>query len=207
MANATAERIERNETRTQVQPFTIEVDHPRNCDLLLQSIPGCRLRSAISAGRTVKDVKTGELRIPQDQSRFLGQLPPVPGMQLAVNPSKLTYEVIDPLHKDIALCDRIQSSINRMEESPVRISGKLRGVPPIKGTLDVHRMKTLCREIGWLLEANEVKVINGVQPSQEEVEAMPGHFMTNPGSQVHNSQPRFEKDFDAWLERMQSAGG
>ena len=127
--------------RTLVPPFVIVADHPRNCDLLLQCIPGCRLRSALSASKPVIDQKTGEAKIPVDQARHLGQLPQVPGMHLAVNPAELTYEITDPLFGDEEACERLRRAINETGGA-TRIPGKLKGVKPNKGTLDIHRMKS-----------------------------------------------------------------
>ncbi len=128
---------------TTVQPFGIEADSPRNSDLLLSAIPNCRLRSRIKAGRTVKDA-AGDEKIPVDQSRHLGLLPEIPGMQIFLNPGKLTYRVVDPLEDDEDLCEKICKAINA--NSPSQFANKLRGVPEQNGTLDVHRMKTAVRE-------------------------------------------------------------
>jgi hypothetical protein len=207
MANATMEKPERTEQMIQIQPFTVEADHHRNCDLLLQAIPGCKLRSAVNASRTVTDAKTGEPRIPQDQSAYLGQLPPIPGMQITVDPVKLTYEVKDPLHTDKEFCSRLKSALNHIENNAFKISGELRGIAPQRGTLDVHRMKTLVREISWIVESGDAKVVKGALPTAAEIEKMQGNFLLNPGSTVPNSQPRFERDFPQWVEKLQAMGG
>ena len=39
--------------KTIVAPFGVEIDTPRNGDVLLQAIPGCRLRGAVRAGKVV----------------------------------------------------------------------------------------------------------------------------------------------------------
>lgn len=202
---ATMER-ERVEPRTaSVQPFEIVVDQKRNCDVLMQSIPGCRLRSAISASKPIIDAKTGEPMLPPDQVRHLGQLPPTPGMHLSVNPAKLSYEITDPLYDDEDACERLRLAINRT--SAARIPGKLRGIAPQRGSLDVHRMKTLCREIIWLLDSGDFQMVRGQRPTLEDVDGLPGHYLLNPGSQVRNSQPQFEKDYDAWVEKLTASGG
>jgi hypothetical protein len=36
---------------------------------------------------------------------------------------------------------------------------------------------------------------------------MDGEFLLNPGSRVNNTQPRYEKDWQGWLERLTAAGG
>lgn len=188
-----------------VSPFGIEVDHPRNCDVLVQSIPGCRMRSLIRSDRYVIDQKTGEARIPPSQSAGLAMIPRVPGMQLHVNPAKCTYSIIDPLYEDEELCEKLRKRMS--ESSPFRIGDKLSGVPPLKGSLDVHRMKTLCREILYMLDIDFVKVIKGVAPELKDVEAMPGNFLLNPGSRIPNQQPTFEKDYESWCEQLVKTGG
>ncbi len=202
MPTATAEP----KTKTVVTPFVVEADVPNNGDLLLQSILGCRLRSAIDPSRTVTDTATGREMIPKDPSRHLGMLPSVPGMRLHVNPAKLTYTITDPLHDDEGMCEAIRLALNA-DERPVR-SQKITGVPPQDGTLDEHRMKTLCRELIWLLDSNHAKIVGGgSQPRKADVDRLPGHYLLNPGSLVHNLQPRFEKDWPAYIERLSVSGG
>jgi hypothetical protein len=191
-------------SKTKVAPFTVQADHPRNCDLLLQSIPGCRLRSTIRADRTITDTKTGRKVIPKDQVTALGRLPEIPGMMLSIDPENLKYRIVDPLAGNEQLCDQIVSSFN---QDGTRISGKLRGVPTKDGTLDVHRMKTLCREVLSLLDETAVKVVKGNPPSLEDVNGMAGEFLLNPGSQVRNTQPRYERDYESWVEQLTRAGG
>lgn len=188
-----------------VQPFGIEADHPRNCNLLIQAIPGCRLRSAISGAKPAKNARTGEKRIPVDQARHLGQFPPIPGMQLHVNPRDCTYTVLDPLAEDEELCEKIRRTIDRT--MPFKVGNKLKGVKTQKGKLDPHRMKTLCRECIWLLEAGEAKLVKGPLPDISDVEELPGNFLLNPGSVVGNTQPIFEKDWDEWFEKLVRSAG
>jgi len=187
------------------QPFGIEADSPRNADVMLQSIPGCRLRGRVEAGKPVIDAKTGDPMIPQDQSRHLGKLPPIPGMQLHVNPAKCTYQIIDPLFDDDDLCERIRKGME--DDSPFRTESRLRGVPPQKGTLDIHRMKTLVREMLWLISSNDAKVVKGSEPELEDINQMAGKYLNNPGSRVRNSQPRYEEDMEAWVNNLNAHGG
>lgn len=192
-------------TKSIVMPFAVEADHPRCADLLLQSIPNCRLRSSIASNKQAKDAKSGELMTPLDQARHLATFPRTPGMQLHVNPVKLTYAIIDPLYDDEDLSERIQNWFNR--NHGVRMDTKLRGQAPIKGQIDKHRMKTLIRELHFLLEAGEIQVVKGDLPTIEEVQELPGHYMLNPGSRVANFQPRFEKDLDEYVENLGKQGG
>jgi hypothetical protein len=192
--------------KSPVAPFAVAADHPRNCDLLLQSVPNCRLRSSISASKPTKSRRTGEMVIPPDQAAYLGQFPPIPGMQIHVNPGSLSYAVVDPLADDDDLCDRITKAMNATG-GPIRVDSKVRGVPTLKGKLDVHRMKTLVRELVWIVQSGEGKVVKGALPEMKDVERLPGNFMLNPGSQVPNQQPVYECDYDEWLQRLTRSGG
>ncbi len=188
MTTATMEQPTKQRSPTIVPPFGIEVDHPQMCDLLIQSIPGCRLRSRI---RPTTTTVQGQIRTPQSQ----GHSPPeVPGMQLHVNPTELSYVILDPLNDDEEAQARVKRYLHLT--TGARQDANLRGAKTLKGTLDVNRMKTLCREIVWLLNAGEVKVVKGAAPDMSDVDELPGHYLLNPGIQTRTSQPMFEKDLD-----------
>lgn len=197
--------VEKPKRAVSVQPFAIEADHPRNADLMIQSIPGCRLRGALSASKTTRDSKTGEEGLPKDQAISMGSLPPIPGMQLHVNPSALTYQILDPLCENEALCERIRRALS--DTRPMRSNSKLQGVPPQKGKLDSHRMKTLCRELLRIVEAREAKLIKGVMPTLDDIDDLEGYYLLNPGAIIQNLQPRYEKDFPAWVDNLGRTGG
>lgn len=200
MATATEER-----SAVTVLPFGIEADHPRNSDLLIQCIPGCRLRSAISGTKPCVDAKTGDLRVPRDQAAHLGSFPQTPGMQLHVDPAKLTYVIYDPLRENEDLCAKVTKYLR--EECGASSTTVIKGLPPLEGKLDVHRMKSLCREMVWLVNSKEAKKCKGVVPTLQDVEEMPGHFLLNPGARVQTTQPVYEKDFPDWVERLSHSGG
>ena len=190
--------------KTSVQPFGVEMDPPRNIDVIIQTIPGCRLRGSINASKTVKSKATGMSMVPKDQARALSTFPPIPGMELHVNPAKLTYMIIDPLYEDEALCEAIRMGF-AASDNPYNPK-KIGGVPPQKGTLDVHRMKTLCIEILNLKKEDYVKIVKGTLPDIDDVEAMPGKELLNPGSRVQNSQPIYKEDFPEWVDRLSRSG-
>lgn len=193
------------EQTTVIAPFGIEADHPRNDNLLIQCVPGCILRSAINGSKTVKNAKTGEESVPLDQSMNLGSFPKTPGMHLTVNPEELTVTISDPLYDDEELCERIHKWIDRT--SPYNPSDKIKGMETRTEKLDAHRMKTLCREMLWLVEADEAKKLKGPFPDLDLIEGLPGKFLLNPGSRVRNSQPQFEVDWDQWVSRLNASGG
>jgi hypothetical protein len=182
-----------------VQPFGIEVDHPRNCDIVIQSIPGCRMRGKI---KPVVQTIQGSVATPLNQGHAL---PDVPGMQLHINPAKLTYAIVDPLEDDDAAKTRILNYM-RMTQG-ISSDYKIRGVPKRGGELDTHRMKTLCREICDLLDEGHIRVVKGPTPSRDDIEDLPGKFLLNPGSRIKTGQPIYEEDYDAWVDRLTMQGG
>lgn len=191
------------EKATTIAPFGIQVDHPRNADLLLQSIKNCRLRSAISSTRTVTDKRSGHTMVPASQAA-MATFPSTPGMKLYVKPSDCSYKIIDPLCENEELCNRILRYLK--EKGMAGSSTKIAGVPESKGTLDPHYMKTLVRELFQLSEAGHVKECMGHIPKLKDIDAMPGKYLLNPGSTVLNGQPRFEEDFDMWHTRLTMTG-
>jgi len=196
--------IEKKKARI-VLPFGVEIDTPRNADVMLQSIPGCRLRGRIDASKPVIISKIGERGIPANQLKSSGVLPKIPGQQIHVNPDKLIYTIIDPLCDDENLCEQIRKGLENL--GTLDFGSKLQGVPSVSGELDVHRMKTLCRELLWMLDTNYAKMVKGPKPDMEDIEELPGNFLLNPGSRIHNGQPQYEKDFPNWLDRLSRSGG
>lgn len=187
-----------------IPAFGIVADHRRNSDLLLQAIPNCRLRSIIKSSRTVIDTKTGDEVVPQDQARHLGSLPEIPGMQIHVNPKECTYKVYDPLVDNADLCDNIRKRIkNAVGHAP----DKIQGVKTQEGKLDRDRMKTLCRELRWIVDSGDARVVKGVLPDLDDIDRMGGRYLLNPGSVVQNTQPRYEDEWDAWIQQLQASRG
>lgn len=204
MPTATQEAPAKEAQMSVIPPFGIEANHPRNCDLVIQAIPGLILRSAFDATKPVRDAKTGDLVVPKDQVINMGDFPKTPGMQLHVNSAECTYIVIDPLAKDEAMMEKVQAWVR--QKTPYR-SAKIKLTAVQEGKLDRHRMKTLCRELMWLVTSGEATKVKGSIPDMQDIEQLPGHFLLNPGSRVQNTQPVYEKDFEAWIDRLANQGG
>lgn len=181
--------------------FVVENTHPQNCDILLQSIPGIRLRSSLKP--VIRNVDGKTLRTPQMHQR---SLPTIPGMRLQVDPATLSYTVHDPLHEDKDARARLLTYL--IATGAVQRGRDIRVPDDVTAKLDVHRMKTLCREILGLVQAGEMSFADGsVAFDIMEVDSMPGKYLLNPGSRISNTQPRFEEDYDAWVDRMTRNGG
>lgn len=191
------------EDEVTIGPFEIEADHPRNSDLLLRCIPNARLRSTIDGTKSIVDSKTGERHVPTDQAIGLASFPRTPGQHLWVDPETCTWKISDPL------TPAHLSSIQRYFKARggMVVDEKLSGVPDKKGKLDIHQMKSLCREMRWLVDAGEAKHVGGTLPTMAQIEAMPGKFLLNPGATIRNSQPRYEEDFDEWVSQLDRTGG
>jgi hypothetical protein len=186
-----------------VPEFTIEADHPRNCDLLIQAIPGLRLRGSVDGSRHTIDAKSGDTRVPIDQARALASFPRTPGMHLTISTRRAMYRVSDPLYKNEALLNRISQHFKESGRGAVQVNG----VAPTEGALDRDRMKTLCRELIELAEMGHIKVVAGALPNADEIEDLPGQFLLNPGSRVQNTQPRYERDYEEWVSKLSHGGG
>ena len=209
MAKTATKPITTNEsTAPGGRSFTVEADHPRNSDLLIQSIPGARLRSRIDSSKPViVNTQSEDLPVPRDQARHLGSLPKIPGMTLTVNVAKRTYLIEDPLYDNKEMSVRIKRAL-QADGRPINRNVEINGAKPVEGELNAHRMKTLCREIRNLLNAKEANELNGTTfPEIESIDKLPGNYLLNPGSRIGNTQPQFEKDWDAWVEQLNRAGG
>jgi hypothetical protein len=193
---------EKKSTRVSpVSSFTIEADHPRNADLMIQCILGVKLRSTIKATKEVFDREEGEqIKVPAPAQMVPGLPADIPGMQLAVNPGKLMWKVTDPLYEDDRKCERIT---NAVKKSGARLAvSKIKGVAPKEGKLGIDEMKSLIREMLWLIESGEARVVKGKTPEMEDIEDLPGEFLTNPSKRSQWNQPRFEKDLEAWRRKV-----
>jgi hypothetical protein len=193
-------------TAVLVPPFGVEIDTPRNGDVLLQSIPGSRLRGAINPTKgTIVNPQDRDNTpvIPEGQAMFLGSIPPVPGVQVHVDPAGGRYKIIDPIHGDKAFCKRLEKALTAKNA----VVSELDGSPPKEGTLDEDRMKTLCRELLWLLDTNYAKLVKGPRPDIEDIDEMPGRYLLNPGSRVPTGQPRYEDEVDEYTANLRKVGG
>jgi hypothetical protein len=122
-------------------------------------------------------------------------------MQLRVDPAKGEYQVTDPLRDDEDLCERIKRAMSHSQL--ITASGKLRGAPPSGGKLDRDHLKTLIREMVWLVTSGSARVVEGTAPSHEQLDGTPGDYLTHPrGGGWH--QPRYEKDMEDWDRTLNS---
>ncbi len=204
MSTATMEAPERRKL-SSVAPWGIEADHPRNCDLLLQSLSGLKLRSAIKATKMVFTREAGEqVQVPASAGMVDGLPAGIPGMQLHVDPSKGAWKMVDPLRDNPELCEKIKRAIDH--HTSMRTATTLKGVPPQSGKLNPDQMKTLVREMRFLVEAGEAKVVQGIAPSQEDMDSLPGNYLTNPLNLSDWHQPKHECDMEAWTQTLNKLG-
>jgi hypothetical protein len=186
---------------SSVSSFTIEADHPRNADLMIQCVLGLKLRSTIKATKEIFTKEEGEqITIPAPAQMVPGLPADIPGMQLAVNPGKLMWKVSDPLYEDERKCERITNAIKN-NGTQLTVS-KIKGVAPKEGKLGIDEMKSLVREMLWLIESGEARVVKGKKPEMEDIKDLPGEFLTNPSKRTQWNQPRYEKDVENWRRKV-----
>lgn len=197
---ATAEK-----TATYPSPFGVEINTKRNGDVILQCIPGQRMRGAIRPNKGVYNPKTKREEIPVDQAIDMAGFPHVPGQQIHVNPEKGAYTITDPLCDDDALCEEIKNFLQK--KRGVRTSDKLSGVPTIPGKLDPHSMKSLCRELWQFVDSGNADFIMGPPLTMDVIDDMPGRYLLQPGLRTFTQMPRYEDDWDAYLDKLRGAVG
>lgn len=184
-----------------IPAFGIEADGPRNEDLIVQCIPGLRLRGAISAGKSSKNAKSGAERVNPDQAAGLGALPAVPGMQLHVDPAKLSYAVIDPINHDEEMKHIL--GLRFKEMGRFQDADNLRLPKDLTGNVrDVDLMKTLCREMVNAVRAGYARFCKGPVITLEDVDDMPGDYLLNPGAMTMTTQPKYEKDLEKFAQEL-----
>jgi len=188
-----------------VAPFAVEARHPRNSDLLIQSLTGVcerRLRSRLSPAIKVVD-RNGKKHIKTPTLRGVS-LPEIDGHILKVSPKDLEIEIIDPLKEN----DQQMEEFRRYIKATRGVDENIRACDPVKAKLDKHRMKTLCREVLNFINSEEM-VWHGSSAKFEmkDLEDLDGRYLLNPGSQIPNGQPSFEDELDAYREKLLNAGG
>jgi len=192
------------EVAVSVSSFTMEADHPRNCDLLIQNIPGLKLRSAIEGTRPIIDQQTGDAVVPADQSKGLASLPRIPGMLIRVLPEEGIVIVTDQIDDDEKLKSRL---VSFLKNNTAYRSDSIKGVDKQTHKIGESEMKTLCRELFNIMEAGEGTLAKGPMPKMSEIDEMPGRYLLNPGSTLQNSQPRYEDEYEEWKSNLSRLGG
>lgn len=187
-----------------MEPFAIEADHPRNCTLLIKSLPEVKLRSSFSAHRPYHHRKTGKDYIPLSQVQ-ISTLPPTPGMQLAVHPGRRAWRCYDPMSEDPRLMAQVNSQGTAITSGMQQFD--MSPVPTSEGKMGVDEFKSLVREMLDLVEAGEARVVNGPQPTRAQVDDLPGRYLLNPGPLARSTQPRYEEDFEGWVAELGRVGG
>lgn len=200
MTTETKERV-----ATSVAPFGIEAKTSTNSNLMVQSVPNCRLRTAISPIKTVtaRDEDGEQVLKPVPANIIEGIPANVPGMQLHVNPKTRQVKIIDPLYKNEDILEKIAKAMKRAGVG----TGKLRGVPPREETMGVDEMKTLIRELRNIVMSGDAVVVKGVLPDQEDIDELPGDYLLSPNNSSKWNQPRYEKDLAAWTQKLNRLGG
>ena len=191
---------------TTLKPFTIEADSPNNGDITLHSLMGCRLRSRIKSTRRIfdRDRITGEQITREESAHLISGMPSnVPGVRIEVHPGKSMYRVYDPLCDDEDMCEAIGSALGARKGTPQK---KVRGVKTYEGKLEKDLLKTLLRDLYNIVQSEDGKVVKGILPEMEDIDALEGDYLLNPSNRTKYHMPRYEKDMDAWAEKLNRLG-
>lgn len=182
-----------------VQPFAIEVT--ASCqDVKIQSIPNCILRGRVRSTKKIINILGPGRDITTGPSKVIPGIPDVDGMQLHVSPGTCKVKVVDPLFGDEETLNLIKTLVDAYQGT--RTKSKLSGMPTREEKLEPSRMKTLVRELIWWEEEGMVKFIKGTKPEMEDIDNLPGKYLLNPGSMIQNMQPRYEEDFQDWVDGL-----
>jgi len=192
--------------KTTLKPFTIEADSPNNGDIMLHSLTGCRIRSRIKSTRRVfdKDRITKEQVTRQESAHLLPGMPAdIPGMRIEVHPGKSMYRVYDPLCDNEEMCESIGAALGAQNGTPQK---KVRGIKTYEGELGTDLLKTLLRELYNIVQSEDGKVVKGLLPEMEDIDALEGDYLLNPSNRTKYHMPRYEKDLDTWAEKLNRLG-
>lgn len=188
-------------SKCPVAPWGIEADTMTNGDVILKCLRPERLRGRIVPSKTRKHPRTGDEFVP---ATAVPNFPEVPGMQLHVNPAVCEWKIIDPLRGNEELCAKILRRLKQLRQQSW--ADKLDGVPSKSGKVDIHMMKSLCREMWHLVTSGDARLVKGILPSMEDIEAMDGDFLLEPGSNMNTSRPKFEKDLPEYIRNLGRLG-
>ncbi len=163
---------------------------------------------------TVRMKLRGRFSFGNQRGKSFGRLagmPDVPGIFIEVKPDGRRVRIFDPLDLDEDNCPKtgenykqILTDMNAVIKSATGgIFDVFKQVQRLK--LDVHRFKTLLRElVRWDESGNIYKLHVGELPSLEAIDKLHGEFMCN---EYHSGQvPKFEKEHQAYLENLQRIG-
>lgn len=191
--------------------FTIEASGIHGGDIIIQNIGNLRMRGAIRSTKQVFDKQFDPELFEEGKdtrpaaNQIIDGVPELPGQRLTVNPAEGTWELTDPLHGNERVMGVVQKAL-RMRHG-VRVSEKLTGVPPQKGSVDKDRMKTLCRELLCFIESEDATVVKGIKPTREDIDEMDGRYLLNASNLGNWHQPRYEDQYDAWVADINRIGG
>lgn len=200
------------EESVAVTPFAVEARTPRNQDVMIQNLGRMRLRGAVSSSVEVYDKQweseDGSEEIPTRpaSAKLIDGIAETPGMILYINPASREWKVVDPMYDDEKKLSRIAKAMKRAL-GMINVGEKLQGIAPKSGKLGPDEMKSLCKEVVCLVEASEMKVVKGIAPSMEDVDQLPGRYLLNWSNLNQWKQPRYEDEYDNWVNRMGQISG
>jgi len=180
-------------------PFTVECGDDNNRTITINTLK-LRLRGRWSQ-TTLHKRETGG----RDLGNAMSAMPDIPGICIAVVPSRLKVLIFDPLETNVALTERINSVLSKA--ASVRTSGRpVTFVPRVEQTLDADTFKTLVLELAQKIESRSIIVVDGTMPTKQEAESLEGRRLNDPWNSSAR-KPKYADQVAAYDSDVERAEG
>lgn len=197
---------QRQDRRTP-QPFTVEFGDNFLRNHTINTPPfQMVVRGSFSLARLARRERDGKKYDAREVGTAAARIPDMPGAMMEVNCRTRQVRVFDPLdsEKGKEILERYEA-VATSQQSQGLLPKKLAPFKPVAQTLDDHQLKTLLLELSRKIGEACCTVVKGEFPDAAEIEALPGDELFDPQNNS-SMKPRFKKDYETWLNRMQDAG-
>lgn len=188
-------------------PVTFELgdDYGRNIHVLSLDLTlrgnwsQARMQSRKAVGPDGEPVHIGGRSLGDAMSR----MPEIPGIRITLDPRRLTAALHDPLKDDPELFAMACKRLN--EAQHVGTDLQYRPMADVTKELEPDEFKTLTEELVYKVGHGMARVVKGELPSLDQVDALEGDYLYDPGCSVKDDRPRYRKDVSDWKKRINRA--
>ncbi len=140
---------------------------------------------------------------PANLGQAMSQMPEIPGQQLRFDARTSTVTLVEPLNRPEH--KRLVERIERAARNAMVIMSdqKYKLDADVATKLGADEFKTLAREARRHIDAGRAKTVEGVVPSMEELDALPGGYLYDPS--FEGRKPRYEHQLEAWMQKLEAA--
>lgn len=178
-------------TTRKPQKFTVELGNSRNSKITIDTLKS-RFRGHFSLAKLHNRPGGGR------DVGAMSAMPEIQGIHLEVDPTQSTVRIYDPLIDKKEVLDQVNGVLAR---NGIKGSG-FKAIEETTRKLNENELKTLCIELRLRVEQKKAKVREGVLPTDEQIERMPGEELFDPWSESH-TQPKLKKDWPAYARKVQ----